>query len=114
MALACLQWYARNNNLKPEQQTGFPRQRSAMDSIADLVSALEHAKATQSVIFVVLLDIRRAFDCLPHSTIHAAIERSKITGQMRAYLEAFLRGRQLRVRLSGCTSSARPVTTGVP
>ncbi|XP_077551192.1 uncharacterized protein LOC144164799 [Haemaphysalis longicornis] len=33
---------------------------------------------------------------------------------MRAYLEAFLRGRQLRVRLPGCTSSARSVTTGVP
>ncbi|XP_077556747.1 LOW QUALITY PROTEIN: uncharacterized protein LOC144170656 [Haemaphysalis longicornis] len=114
MALARLEWFARICGLNPEQQTWFRRHHSTMDSIADLVSTLEEAKENKAVAYVVFLDIRKAFDCLPHAAIHAAIRRYNISGNMRAYLEAFLRGRQLRVRLLGCTSSARPVTSGVP
>lgn len=114
MALARLQWFARKTGLNPEQQTGFRRQRSTTDSMADLVSALEEAKGTKTTLYLVLLDIEKAFDRLPHKTIHSALDRAGVTGNTRAYLNAFLTGRHFRVRICGVTSSARPANVGVP
>ncbi|KAH9384911.1 hypothetical protein HPB48_026941 [Haemaphysalis longicornis] len=108
MALARLEWFARIFALNPETTTGFRCHRSAMDSIADLFSALENAKETKTVAYVVRLDIRKAFDCLPHEAILDCRPPMRTFGQNARLLEAFLRWRQLRVRVSGTTSSAPP------
>ncbi|XP_037559187.1 uncharacterized protein LOC119436413 [Dermacentor silvarum] len=48
-----------------DQQTGFRRQRSTADSIANVVSTLEEAKARGNIVLLVLIDIKGAFDGLP-------------------------------------------------
>ncbi|KAH7950084.1 hypothetical protein HPB49_019491 [Dermacentor silvarum] len=55
--------------------TGFRRQRCTADSISDVVATLEDAKATGYVAMVVLLDVKSAFDGLPHAVIEACLDR---------------------------------------
>lgn len=64
--------------------------------------------------FLVLLDVEKAFEGLPHSTIRTALDRCCVTGSIRAYLDAFLSNRRLQVRVAKTLSSVHPVTAGVP
>ncbi|KAK8780374.1 hypothetical protein V5799_018286 [Amblyomma americanum] len=111
IALSRLTWIARVTNFLPEQLTGFRRGRCTADSIADLVSTLEDARRDGDA---VMLDVKAAFDTLPHSVIHEALSRLGVTGPLLAFIQAFLQGRTFRVRVGGQLSSPRPVAAGVP
>lgn len=52
-----------------------------------------------------LLDVQRAFDGLPHTTIIQALRELRVTGRLFDYIAAFLSDRTLRVRV-GDTLSA--------
>ncbi|XP_077516753.1 uncharacterized protein LOC144127718 [Amblyomma americanum] len=69
IALFRLTWIARVTNFLPEQLTGFRRGRCTADSIVDLVSTLEDARHDGDAVMLVLLNVKAAFDTLPHSVI---------------------------------------------
>ncbi|KAK8781510.1 hypothetical protein V5799_017149 [Amblyomma americanum] len=96
IALFRLTWIARVTNFLPEQLTGFRRGRCTADSIADLVSTLEDARHDGDAVMLVLLDVKAAFDTLPHSVIHEALSRLGVTGPLLAFIQAFLQGRTFR------------------
>lgn len=114
MVLARLEWLAAEQSWNPEQQIGYRRGRSTADCIADVVSTFEQAKGSKHIMFLVLLDVEKAFHALPHATIHAALDRCQVMGRMSTYLDAFLCNRSLQVRVGKTLSSAFPVTAGVP
>ncbi|KAH7944835.1 hypothetical protein HPB49_001080 [Dermacentor silvarum] len=70
----------------PEQQTGFRRQRCTADSISDVVATLEDAKATGDVAMLVFLDVKSAFDGLPHAVIEACLDRLGLSGCLRRFI----------------------------
>ncbi|XP_049524055.1 homeobox protein Nkx-3.2 [Dermacentor silvarum] len=96
VALARLGWIAAQLQYFPEQQTGFRRQRCTADSISDVVATLEDAKATGDVAMLVLLDVKSAFDGLPHAVIEACLDRLGQSGCLRRFISAFLTGRTFR------------------
>ncbi|KAH7948734.1 hypothetical protein HPB49_001429 [Dermacentor silvarum] len=98
----------------PEQQSGFRCQRCTADSISDVVATLEDAKATGDVAMLVLLDVKSAFDGLPHAVIEACLDRLGLSGCLRRFISAFLTGRTFRVRVGQELSEPRDITTGVP
>ncbi|KAH7949377.1 hypothetical protein HPB49_008669 [Dermacentor silvarum] len=114
VALARLGWIAAQLQYFPEQQTGFRRQRCTADSISDVVATLEDAKATGDVAMLVLLDVKSAFDGLPHAVIEACLDRLGQSGCLRRFISAFLTGRTFRVRVGQELSEPRDITTGVP
>ncbi|XP_049527575.1 uncharacterized protein LOC119459166 [Dermacentor silvarum] len=114
VALARLEWIAAQLQYFPEQQTGFRRQRCTADSISDVVATLEDAKATGGVAMLVLLDVKSAFDGLPHAVIEACLDRLGLSGCLRSYFSAFLIGRTFRVRIGQELSEPRDITIGVP
>lgn len=114
MVLARLEWLSYANNWNPEQQTGFRCGRSTQDSIVDVVSSLEQAKGTRTVLFLVLLDVEKAFDRLPHSAINTALDGRRVSGRLRTYLHAFLNNRRMCVRVAKSLSTEHQVTAGVP
>lgn len=113
-ALARLEWIADLKGVFREQQSGFRRQRSTADSLADVVSTFEQARHDKEVAYLLLLDIKSAFDNLPHPAIDDAMDQLGVTGNLRQYIRAFLTNRSLKVRIGKTTSSPRPVETGVP
>ncbi|KAH7954543.1 hypothetical protein HPB49_019687 [Dermacentor silvarum] len=98
----------------PEQQSGFRCQRCTADSISDVVATLEDAKATGDVAMLVLLDVKSAFDGLPHVVIEACLDRLGLSGCLRRFISAFLTGRTFRVRVGQELSEPRDIMTGVP
>ncbi|XP_037503489.1 uncharacterized protein LOC119378402, partial [Rhipicephalus sanguineus] len=98
----------------PEQQTGFRRHRCTADSLGDVVSALEHARNRKEAALLVILDVKSAFDGLPHLAVEQALATLGVGGRMLCFVQGFLSGRFFRVRVGRALSSPHPVTSGVP
>ncbi|KAK8775587.1 hypothetical protein V5799_031068, partial [Amblyomma americanum] len=110
MALRRLQWLAETcNSLAPEQR-GFRRSRSTADCISEIAAFLEEARFKKEAAYLVLLDVKSAFDSLSDSSILEALVFLGVNGRLFAYLKAFLSDRSSRVRAGDALSSPRPVT----
>lgn len=72
--LARLQWIADRRGVFKEQQSGFRRHRCTADSLGDVVSMLEQARHDKEVAFLLLLDMKSAFDSVPHTVILDALD----------------------------------------
>ncbi|KAH7959923.1 hypothetical protein HPB49_014970 [Dermacentor silvarum] len=107
IALARLEWVARACGFLADQQTGFRRRRCTADSIADVVSTLEDARASGDLAMLLLIDVKGAFDGLPHAVVQQALDLLGIGGNLRRFLSSFLNDRTLRVRV-GHARSAPP------
>ncbi|KAG0440837.1 hypothetical protein HPB47_016159, partial [Ixodes persulcatus] len=59
----------------PDCFSGFRHHRSTVDAVGDIVSSLEEAKAQSWSAVAVFLDVRKAFDALPHKAIISALRR---------------------------------------
>lgn len=114
MALRRLRWIATATNAFPPEQSGFRPRRCTFDSLADVIATLEEAKYRGDYGILVLLDVRSAFDCLPHASILDALRDLGVCGRMFDYLESFLGDRTLRVRVGSTISGPHSVTAGVP
>ncbi|KAH7966340.1 hypothetical protein HPB49_015413 [Dermacentor silvarum] len=98
IALARLEWVARACGFLADQQTGFRRRRCTADSIADVVSTLEDARASGDLAMLLLIDVKGAFDGLPHAVVQQALDLLGIGGNLRRFLSSFLNDRTLRNR----------------
>ncbi|KAH7937580.1 hypothetical protein HPB49_013211 [Dermacentor silvarum] len=96
IALARLEWVARACGFLADQQTGFRRRRCTADSIADVVSTLEDARASGDLAMLLLIDVKGAFDGLPHAVVQQALDLLGIGGNLRRFLSSFLNDRTLR------------------
>ncbi|KAH7932686.1 hypothetical protein HPB49_000976 [Dermacentor silvarum] len=90
------------------KQTGFRRRRCTADSIADVVSTLEDARASGDLAMLLLIDVKGAFDGLPHAVVQQALDLLGIGGNLRRFLSSFLNDRTLRVRVGHARSTPRP------
>ncbi|XP_077541080.1 uncharacterized protein LOC144153302 [Haemaphysalis longicornis] len=114
VALARLQWIADQRAVFREQQSGFRRHRCTADSLGDVVSMLEQVRHDKEVAYLLLLDMKAAFDTVPHGAILEALDGLGVVGHLKAYVQAFLAGRTFRVKVGRATSSPRDVCSGVP
>ncbi|KAH7965962.1 hypothetical protein HPB49_012322 [Dermacentor silvarum] len=96
IALARLEWVARACGFLADLQTGFRRRRCTADSIADVVSTLEDARASGDLAMLLLIDVKGAFDGLPHAVVQQALDLLGIGGNLRRFLSSFLNDRTLR------------------
>ncbi|KAH7958852.1 hypothetical protein HPB49_005991 [Dermacentor silvarum] len=97
IALARLEWLARACGFLADQQTGFRCRRCTADSIADVVSTLEDARASGDIVMLLLIDVKGAFDGLPHAVVQQALDLLGIGGNLRRFLSSFLNDRTLRI-----------------
>ncbi|XP_037515372.1 uncharacterized protein LOC119391795 [Rhipicephalus sanguineus] len=114
MALRRLQWIAAALDFLAAEQSGFRSHRATADCIADAVGLLEEAKHRGEAGYLVLLDVKSAFDSLPHSTITDALCAMGVSDNLLRYVQAFLSDRTFRVRIGGEISAPRSVNAGVP
>lgn len=109
-----LTWLLEHHEIMPPELSGFRKGRATADAICDLTTDLEIAKSAGDTVYVVFLDVSRAFDSLPHSTILAQLQAYGVIGRIYTFIEGFLRDRSFVVQACGITSGPRKVTQGVP
>ena len=63
---------------------------------------------------VAYLDLKKAFDSVDHNILLSKLQSMGITGQLLAWLEAYLADRQQLVSIHEKLSGLLPVTSGVP
>ncbi|KAK8778435.1 hypothetical protein V5799_020224 [Amblyomma americanum] len=114
MTLQRLNERAAEADLFDERQTGFRGMRCTADSISDVVTALEHARAAGQVALLLLLDVSGAFDNVHRAPILAVLEGAGVSGRLLRYVHGFLSGRTMCVRVGGKLSEPRLVDMGVP
>nr|XP_050045999.1 uncharacterized protein LOC126542928 [Dermacentor andersoni] len=96
-----------------DEQTGFRWCRFTADSIADMVSTQQEAKVCGDAVLVPI-EIKGAFNGLPHPVLQQALDLLGINGNLRRFIWSFLEECTLRVRVGGSRSSPQPVAAGIP
>ena len=114
MVLRRLVYHLEAAGALPDCFSGFRHHRSTADAIGDITSSLEEAKAQGWSAMAVFLDVRKAFDALPHRIIISALRRFGVCGRPLTYICAFLSERTMCVRVGGALSKPRRVVRGVP
>ena len=100
-------------NINPNQH-GFTTRKSC---ITQLLTAMEHW--TQSLdsgtcTDVIYLDIKKAFDTVPHARLLTKLKAYGIRGDLLQWITNYLTGRKQCVVLNGCKSNWATVKSGVP
>lgn len=85
MALRRLNWMADELDYFAPAQSGFRASRCTTNALADVIASLEHAKANDEVSYLLLLDVKATFDCVPHASILDALSDLGVCSRMLEY-----------------------------
>ena len=97
-----------------DEQHGFRRGRSCETQLALSVNDLAKVLDRQSQADVVIMDLSKAFDIVPHQRLLSKLCHYGITGKLHNFIQNFLTMRTQQVVLEGVSSSYITVTSGVP
>ena len=94
---------------------GFRKRRSCTSQLLLTIQDLSSGVDSRDQIDVILLDLSKDFDKVPHGRLLHKINYYGIRGSTHSWVEEFLTRRLIqRILLDGCTSHTSPVLSGVP
>ena len=95
-------------------QHGFlPGRSCATQLLTAMENWMQQLEAGEAV-DVAYLDFRKAFDAVPHKLLLQKLHDLGVRGVLLKWIESFLSGRSLRVRMNGTLSNRISVVSGVP
>ena len=97
-----------------EHQHGFLFGRSCLTNLLESLDDWTTILDTGNAVDIVFLDLRKAFDSVPHKRLMMKLSAYGIQGRIAIWLSEFLQGRLQRVVLNQATSDWTSVTSGVP
>ena len=95
-------------------QFGFIQGRSTLQQLMVYLDILFSNLDNKSQTDVIYLDIRKAFDTVPHHTLLHKLGAMGISGHLWSWFNAYLSSRFQCVSINSKSSSLLPVTSGVP
>ena len=95
-------------------QFGFIPGRSSLQQLLLFVDILLQAKKHKTVVDFIHLDIRKAFDTVPHYKLLTKLQKLGISGNILRWFQAYLTNRSQCVSIDNTNSEFLPVTSGVP
>ena len=95
-------------------QFGFTKGRSSQQQLLIMLDTIYTNFDNKIYSDVAYLDLKKAFDSVDHNILLSKLQSMGITGQLLAWLEAYLADRQQLVSIHGEFSGLLPVTSGVP
>ncbi|KAM7288460.1 hypothetical protein ISCGN_028691 [Ixodes scapularis] len=113
MLNAGLQWWLESNQLLSPSQYGF---RPGL-STQDVMSRLQHDTLSTSsphLRIVAGVDVRKAFDSVPHSSVLSMAQQLGITGRAYNFIAAFLEDRTFTVHVGSSHGITHTNRVGVP
>jgi len=102
-----------NQGIRPSQH-GFMKGRSCLTSLISFYDKVPCLVNERKAVEVVYLDISKAFDTVPHSTLLEKLAASGLDGHTLQWVKKWLNGRPQRVVVNGVKSSWWSVMSGVP
>ena len=102
------------NNLLSKKQFGFVSGRSTVTQLLNYLDKCAEIVANGGVVDSIYFDFSKAFDTVPHQRLSVKIRAYGIQGNSLSWIEAFLSGREQRVRVNGELSASKPVISGIP
>ena len=102
------------NNLFTDCQFGFRHKRSCILQLLDVLDDWSKYYDENKQIDTVYLNIKKAFDTVPHRRLLLKLKKYGIEGNILKWIEDFLKERRQRVVLNGKYSSWKKVISGIP
>ena len=103
-----------NNNLLAPTQSGFRKNRSTLDQIIRLQSAILKAKMENRALLCIFLDLEKAFDLMWTKGVLAQLVKFNIKGRILGWVQDFLKDRKIQVRVGSDLSDVRLLDNGSP
>ena len=103
-----------SHHLIRDSQHGFTRGRSCLTNLLEYLESMTKLLDSGKSVDIVYLDFAKAFDKVPIRRLVAKCKGLGLTGNLLAWIEEWLSGREQRVVLNGEFSSWEPVRSGVP
>ena len=97
-----------------DKQFGFRKGHATNHAIITLVDKVTRALDTGKVVVGVYLDLRKAFDTVPHTPLLDKLHRMGIRGNLHCLIKNYLEDRAQFVNYNGHTSKTQPIKIGVP
>eukprot|EP00116_Pleurobrachia_bachei_P004793 sb/3465055/ len=105
-----------SNDLLPDSQHGFRRQRGCLTQLLDHMDNIFIFKELNSgnEVDCIYLDYSKAFDKVNHGILITKLEKLGVRGKVLAWIKNFLSDRFQTVTVEGTKSTLQPVKSGVP
>ena len=101
-------------NILSDQQHGFRKRRSCETQLINTIQDLADGLNNHKQIDAILLEFSKAFNKVAHDRLARKLHHYGIWGRTLEWIKSFLHGRTQQVVLDEKTSSASPVSSGVP
>ena len=106
--------YFEDNNLIPDNQHGFRKNRSCLTQLIEHIDLVLKSLSEGEEVDVIYLDFSKAFDKVDHNILLAKLKLYGVTGKVYEWIESFLRGRKQSVVVDGQKSNVVEVDSSVP
>ena len=93
---------------------GFRKGYSTQHSLLDLINKWKNCLHKKGKVGAVLMDLSKAFDCLPHDLLIAKLHAYGFSENSLAFLLSYLTNRKHRVRVGSSISEWLQIMFGVP
>ncbi|KAL5250292.1 hypothetical protein ACHWQZ_G016138 [Mnemiopsis leidyi] len=103
-----------DNNILPDSQHGFRKNRSCLTQLIEHVDSVLKALNDGREVDVIYLDYSKAFDKVDHQILLAKMKQYGINGPIYDWIECFLSNRKQTVVVDGKKSAFKEVESGVP
>ena len=102
-----------NKTLSPHL-SAFRRGYSCQDTLLSLIESWRNDLRANKKVGALLMDLSKAFDCMPHKLLIAKMKAYGMTNQASSLLESYLSDREQRMKIGQTTSSWQNIQKGVP
>ena len=101
-------------NLLRVSQHGFLPKKSCLSNLLEFLEVITKVMDDGDPVDILYLDFSKAFDKVPHKRLICKLEAMNIRGNIRTWIENWLKGRRQRVVINGIYSIWQLVLSGVP
>ena len=102
------------NDIIYKYQFGFRDRHSTQLAIISLVEKITKSLESDDIVIGVFLDLKKAFDTVPHDILIKKLHAYGIRGNALKLLKSYLTNRTQYVTYDGVRSSTKPIQCGVP
>lgn len=106
--------HLQNNNLISGEQHGFVPGRSTITQLLDVMDDWTKIIDDGGSVDIIYMDYQKAFDSVPHRRLLEKVKAHGIGGNVKNWIEDFLKDRRQQVVTNGTHSLVAEVTSGIP
>ena len=111
---ARLSKHFQDNNIFTSFQHGFRAKHSTTTALASIIPRIQNAIDNSSLCLGLFIDLKKAFDTVPHNIVLYKLDHYGIRGLFLNLLRSYLSERCQRVSIDECHSQVQQVKVGVP